>query len=183
MLHKNIGNNQLVLEIGDITQQKTDAIVNAANSKLLGGGGVDGAIHRNAGSELLEACKRIRENELQGAELETGNAVITDGYDLPARFVIHTVGPIWNGEEKKMTKLLSSCYKNTMLIALKNELASISFPSISTGVYRFPIELAARTAIDTIVSFLEQYDFGKVCIVLFSEADYQVYAEALQNRS
>src|SRR5699024_5878956 len=179
MLHKNIGNNQLILEIGDITQQKTDAIVNAAKSKLLGGGGVDGAIHRNAGSELLEACKRIRENELEGAELETGNAVITDGYDLPARFVIHTVGTIWNGEEGEMTKLLSSCYKNTMLIALKNELTSISFPSISTGVYRFPIELAAKPAIDTIVSLFAQYDYGPVCFVLFLVADYDVYVDAL----
>src|SRR5690625_5822247 len=168
MLHKNIGNNQLILEIGDITQQKTDAIVNAANSKLLGGGGVDGAIHRNAGSERLEACKRIRENELEGAELETGNAVITDGYDLPARFVIHTVGPIWNGEEGEMTKLLSSCYKNTMLIELKNELTSISFPSISTGVYRFQIELAVKNANDTIDYFMKYYVFGKICFVLFS---------------
>src|SRR5699024_12834714 len=127
--------------------------------------------HRNAGSELLEACKRIRENELEGAELETGNAVITDGYDLPARFVIHTVGPIWNGEEGEMTKLLSRCYINTMLIALKNELTSISFPSICTGVYRFAIELAAKPAFDTIVSLLEQYALGTLCSVLFSEVD------------
>src|SRR5699024_11485832 len=98
ILEKKIANSLLIHELGDITQPKTDAIVNAANSKLLGGGGVDGAIHRNAGSELLEACKRIRENELEGAELETGNAVITDGYDLQARFVIHTVGPVWSGE-------------------------------------------------------------------------------------
>src|SRR5699024_8501327 len=102
-----------------------------------------------------EACKRIRENELEGAELETGNAVITDGYDLPARFVIHTVGPIWNGEEGEMTKLLSSCYKNTMLIALKNELTSISFPSISTGVYRCLIEVAAKPAVGRLVCFME----------------------------
>src|SRR5699024_90173 len=122
---------------------------------LVGGGGVDGAIHRNAGSELLEACKRVRENELEGAELETGNAVITDGYDLPARFVIHTVGPIWNGEEGEMTKLLSSCYKNTMLIAMKNELTCISYTLISTVVYIFPIELAEITAYVTIVYFLE----------------------------
>src|SRR5699024_12847150 len=116
------------------------------------------------------------------AELETANAVITDGFALSAPFVTHAVGPISNGEEGEMTKLLSSCYKNTMLISLKNELTIIIFPSISTGVYRFPIELAAKTAIDTIVSFLEQYDFGKVCFVLFSEADYHVYAEALKNR-
>lgn len=180
ILQQTIGNNELILKIGDITKQKTDAIVNAANGSLMGGGGVDGAIHRKAGSELLEACKRVRENELLGAELETGKTVITEGYDLSAPFVIHTVGPVWNGEQEKMVELLSDCYKNALMNALQNELTSISFPSISTGAFHFPIELAAKTALDTVLYFLQQYDFGKVVFTLFSDSDYQVYTETLK---
>lgn len=175
-----IGKNKLVLEVGDITKQETDAIVNAANGTLMGGGGVDGAIHRKAGKELVQACKKVREQELDGEKLATGEAVITKGYDLPARFVIHTVGPVWSGMKKDKGELLSACYRNSLQLAAQHNLASIAFPSISTGVYRFPIEYAAQTALGTVMQLLENQRFGKVVFVLFSESDYEVYAAAFK---
>lgn len=171
-----IGNNRLRIEIGDITKLDTDAIVNAANSSLLGGGGVDGAIHRTAGPKLLEECKRVRKDELHGAPLETGEVVITNGYELAARFVIHTVGPIWDEAERSLQeKQLENCYKNSLRLALDNGLTSIAFPSISTGAFRFPLQLASATALKTVKSFLETNTFGTVVIVLFSENDYAEY--------
>lgn len=171
-----IGKNRLHIEIGDITKQNTDVIVNAANSSLLGGGGVDGAIHRAAGPKLLEECKRVRNEELNGAPLETGEAVITNGYELAARHVIHTVGPIWNETERSLQeKQLENCYKNSLRIALDNGLTSIAFPSISTGAFRFPLYLASAIALKTVKNFLEKNSFGIVVIVLFSENDYAEY--------
>ena len=181
MMLRTIGDNELKLKVGDITEQKTDAIVNAANGTLMGGGGVDGAIHQRAGKKLLEECKQVRENQLGGSELATGKAVMTKGYNLPASFVIHTVGPVWNGDKEKKEELLANCYRNSLELAVGYKLTSIAFPSISTGVYHFPVDLAARTALKEVVSFLESHAVGSVVFVLFSESDYQVYAKELEN--
>lgn len=173
--------NYVELLMGDITKQQTDAIVNAANGSLLGGGGVDGAIHRVAGGGLLEECKRIRQDTLHGAYLPAGEAVVTSGYHLPAKYVIHTVGPVWKQDEDE-EKLLANCYKNALKLAKERGLKSISFPSISTGVYRFPVHLAARVALREIGNFLNQNKFKEVAMVLFSEEDYDVYENTLKNR-
>ncbi|WP_088009066.1 O-acetyl-ADP-ribose deacetylase [Indiicoccus explosivorum] len=178
-MKKEISGNTLELMTGDITKQETEAIVNAANGTLLGGGGVDGAIHRAAGPGLLEECKNIRREQLGGEKLPTGKAVITEGYRLPANFVIHTVGPVWSGKEGKKEQL-ADCYRNSLQLASDRGIRSISFPSISTGIYRFPIELAADTALRTISAFLETRDFGNVVMTLFSEKDYLVYENALK---
>ncbi|MDY0404188.1 O-acetyl-ADP-ribose deacetylase [Virgibacillus sp. 179-BFC.A HS] len=176
-----INNNTLALVLGDITKQTTEAIVNAANGTLMGGGGVDGAIHRAAGKKLLEACKQVRQNQLNGEHLPTGEAVITKGYELPAKFVIHTVGPVWSGDKKGKDALLANCYKNSLRLAVDHHLTSISFPSISTGVYHFPIDKAAEIAMKTIVAFLQEKSFGKVVMTLFSEKDYETYAAKLRD--
>ncbi|RJS60629.1 O-acetyl-ADP-ribose deacetylase [Bacillus sp. PK3_68] len=175
-----VNGNSLKLVTGDITKQTTEAIVNAANGSLLGGGGVDGAIHTAAGKELLEECRKILEEALKGAYLPTGEAVITNGYNLPARYVIHTVGPIWHENTQNEEALLSNCYQNALQLAMEKEITSISFPSISTGVYRFPIRLASATALQTIVHFLQNYSFSEVVMTLFSPQDYHVYESALQ---
>ncbi|MFD2209526.1 O-acetyl-ADP-ribose deacetylase [Virgibacillus halophilus] len=174
-----IHHNSMILMTGDITKQETDAIVNAANGTLMGGGGVDGAIHSAAGKELVEACKQIRQNELNGDRLRTGEAVITKGYEMPAKYVIHTVGPVWSGDKEKKQTLLANCYENALKLAVDNDLASISFPSISTGVYHFPVDTAAQIAMQTIVDFLQGRSFGKVVMVLYSEKDYDTYRKAL----
>lgn len=154
---------------GDITKQVVDAIVNAANSSLLGGGGVDGAIHRAAGSELVMECR-----ELRGCK--TGQAKITKGYKLPAKWVIHTVGPVWNGGNKGEDELLASCYRNSLELAAMNGIKTIAFPSISTGAYRFPVERAAVIAINEIKRFLEKDSkIGKVIMVCFDEDTFQIY--------
>lgn len=179
-MHIQINENTLTLTIGDITKQHTDAIVNAANGSLLGGGGVDGAIHRAAGPKLLQACKEIRANQLQGHPLPTGEAVMTKGYHLKATYVIHTVGPIWGeDEEEKQKNQLANCYENSLAIAKEQQFTSIAFPSISTGVYRFPIDLASTIALRTILQFLEKHYFGRVIMTLFSERDYHVYENRL----
>lgn|SRR5699024_1983533 len=178
-----INQNELELIVGDITQQKKDAIVNAANGTLLGGGGVDGAIHRAAGAKLLEECKEIREGNLQGKYLPTGKAVITGGYQLPARYVIHTVGPVWKNNTEDEDEKLAACYKNSLQLAEEHRLTSISFPSISTGVYRFPVDRAAKIALHTIVEFLKNNQLGRATMTLFSEADYKEYEKALKNIS
>lgn len=180
-MHVEINGNELILMTGDLTKQKTDAIVNAANGTLMGGGGVDGAIHRAAGPKLLSECQQIRKHQLKGEYLPTGEVVITKGYDLPAKYVIHTVGPIWNQNKPNQAELLAKCYRNSLQLAFDKELTSIAFPSISTGAYRFPIELAATIAIRTIIDFLKSHPFGQVVMTLFSEEDYAVYVQAYRN--
>lgn len=165
---------ELKIHKGDITKLKVDAIVNAANKSLLGGGGVDGAIHRAAGPQLLEECKT-----LGGAE--TGEAKITKGYNLPAKFVIHTVGPVWNGGKYDEDTLLQSCYENSLKLAVENGIETIAFPSISTGVYRFPIERAAKIAVRTVKNFVEENSrLKEVIFCVFSDKDYEVYESVLK---
>ena len=162
---------------GDITNIAADAIVNAANSSLLGGGGVDGAIHRKGGKAILEECIMIR-NKQGGCP--TGQAVITTGGNLPCRKVIHTVGPVWNGGTNNEAELLRSCYTSSLHIALANNLATIAFPNISTGIYHYPKDQAARIAIDTVRSFPEAAAFTKIIFVCFDDENYNLYTEILK---
>ena len=158
---------------GDITKVEVDAIVNAANSSLLGGGGVDGAIHRAGGPRILEECKRIREK--QGG-CPTGEAVITTAGRLPAKYVIHTVGPVWRGGDKDEPRLLAECYRNSLALAVENAVRTIAFPNISTGVYRFPKELAAEIALQTVAAFLKaDQQIKKVFFVCFDRENYELY--------
>lgn len=160
---------------GDITQLIVDAIVNAANSSLLGGGGVDGAIHRAGGPEILEACKAIVAR--QGG-CRTGEAVITTAGNLPSRFVIHAVGPVWNGGEKNEAEKLAACYRNSLMIAAENELSTIAFPNISTGIYGYPKKEASRIAVRAALDFLEDNtSINKVYFVCFDEENYSLYIE------
>src|SRR5699024_8118089 len=175
-----INGNVLEMMTGDITEQQTDVIVNAAIGCRMGVGCVDGSIHRKAGKELLEECKKVRKESLHGEYLTTGEAVITKGYQLPAAYVIHTVGPVWEGNPEEKEKQLANCYSNSLTLAKEKELISISFPSISSWVYRFPVELAATTAPQTIQVFLSNDDFGTLNMILFSEEDYKKYTEALE---
>jgi O-acetyl-ADP-ribose deacetylase (regulator of RNase III) len=159
----------------DITTLSVDAIVNAANPSLLGGGGVDGAIHRAAGPALLEACRT-----LGGAQ--TGEAKITQGYRLPARFVIHTVGPVWKGGAHQEPELLTSCYQQSLKLALENKLISIAFPSISTGIYGYPIDKAARIAQTTVSNWLGENPLPeRVVFCCFSHSDVEVYEQLQWN--
>jgi len=156
---------------GDITRLQVDAIVNAANETLLGGGGVDGAIHRAAGPELLAECQTLN-------GCLTGEAKITKGYRLPARYIIHTVGPIWHGGKKNESELLKKCYRNVLRLAADHKLASIAFPAISTGVYRFPIKLACRLAMETILNILPQAPTIKqIIMVCFNDETYHAYEQ------
>ena len=159
---------------GDITKLYVDAIVNAANSTLLGGGGVDGAIHRAAGSGLLDECRIL-------GGCETGQAKITKGYNLPAKYVIHTVGPVYHCGTQSESELLYSCYRNSLELAVQNGVKTIAFPCISTGVYRFPFDDACKIALRAICNFLnENESVGKVLLVCFSDADYMQYNEILE---
>ncbi len=159
---------------GDITQLKVDAIVNAANSSLLGGGGVDGAIHRAAGPELLEECRTLN-------GCPTGEAKITGGYHLPARYVIHAVGPRWKGGDRGEADLLASAYRRSLEIAVENEIKSIAFPNISTGIYGFPKEQAADIAIREVKKFLTQHpEIEKVIFATFDRENYELYKEKLK---
>ncbi|MCR6640662.1 MAG: O-acetyl-ADP-ribose deacetylase [Sporocytophaga sp.] len=159
---------------GDITRVQVDAIVNAANSSLLGGGGVDGAIHRAAGKELLHECRLLH-------GCKTGEAKITKGYNLPAKFVIHTVGPVWNGGTYNEPALLRNCYYNSLGLAVKNNCGSIAFPAISTGIYRYPFEQATKIAIGTTTEFLQQNNFPeKVIFVCFSDEMFSIYQKTLE---
>jgi O-acetyl-ADP-ribose deacetylase (regulator of RNase III) len=162
-----------VLIKGDLTKTACDAIVNAANTSLLGGGGVDGAIHRAAGPQLLEACKKLN-------GCQTGDAKITPGFNLPARHVIHTVGPVWRGGLNREEDLLRSCYQRSLELAVENNCHSIAFPNISTGVYHFPKEKAAEIAIETIHAFGAEHDLPReVIFVCFDQENYHLYKTKL----
>ena len=166
---------EIRLAVGDITMEEdVDAIVNAANTSLLGGGGVDGAIHRAAGPGLLRECRTLH-------GCKTGKAKITGAYELPCRFVIHTVGPIWGGEEKKEEELLESCYWNSLQLAVDNGIRSVAFPSISTGAYGYPVEKAAKTAIRTVSRFIKEHpgELDLVKWVLYDNGTYEAYARVL----
>ena len=166
--------NQIQVILGDITRQTVDAIVNAANESLLGGGGVDGAIHSAAGKELDLACRKIHEEK---GGCKTGDAVITTGGNLPTKFVIHTVGPIWRGGKQREAELLSSAYLSSLRLASENGIRTIAFPNISTGIYGFPKEQASKIAVSAIADFL---DNNKTCIenvifVCFDQENYELY--------
>lgn len=164
--------SRLSIVRGDITTQKVDAIVNAANNSLLGGGGVDGAIHRAAGPKLLDECRTLH-------GCETGHAKMTKGYELPAPSVIHTVGPIWQDGLQHEEELLAQCYKNCFALAQSHNVRTIAFPSISTGVYRFPVNLAARIALREILHVLETNPHLKrVNVVCYDEHTYETYLKA-----
>ncbi|MGR3220000.1 MAG: O-acetyl-ADP-ribose deacetylase [Candidatus Anammoxibacter sp.] len=172
---KHINKSELKLIQGDITEQATDAIVNAANNALLGGRGVDGAIHSAGGASILEACKKL-------GGCRTGEAKITTAGNMKTSYVIHTVGPVWSGGAQNEPDLLKSCYKSSMTIAEEHKLASISFPSISTGVYRFPVKQASEIALNTVADYLK----GSTCIrktvfVLFSERVLNIFKDTLDN--
>ena len=157
---------------GDITKLEADAIVNAANNSLLGGGGVDGAIHRAAGPELLAECKTLK-------GCNTGDAKLTKGHNLPARFVIHTVGPVWRGGKNNENKLLASCYCKSLEVAEKNNLESIAFPNISTGIYGFPKDVAAVIAINEVNKFIKNSKITEIIFICFDEENYKLYESEL----
>ena len=164
---------KIEIALGDITHQNTDAIVNAANTSLLGGGGVDGAIHRTAGKELLEECRTLN-------GCKTGDAKITKGYNLKAKYVIHAVGPVWRGGNSGEPELLRSCYRRCFEIAAQHNISSISFPAISTGVYRYPLKQAAEIALTETINYLKQNDnIIKVCFICFDSITQSVYKETL----
>lgn len=161
--------SKIELHKGDITKINIDAIVNAANTSLLGGGGVDGAIHRAAGSELLEYNKKL-------SGCKTGEAKISPGFNLHAKFIIHAVGPIWNGGNNNEDKLLADCYRNSLNLAIENNIKTIAFPSISTGIYRFPVKRAANIAVKEVKKFLEKNSsIDKIIFVCFDERTYEEY--------
>lgn len=166
---------------GDITKIKVDAIVNAANTSLLGGGGVDGAIHRIGGNLLLQECQKIR-NKQGGCKV--GEAVITTAGRLPAKFVIHAVGPVWNNGKNNEENLLALAYFNCLRLAIENEVNSISIPNISTGIYKFPKEKAAKIAIQTVSNFLATTDrIQRIVFVCYDEENYKIYSELLNLKS
>ena len=166
-------NEKIKTILGDITKQNVDAIVNAANTSLLGGGGVDGAIHRAAGPELLAECRTLN-------GCRTGEAKITKGYKLPAKYVIHTPGPVWHGGSKNEPQLLASCYRSCLTLAVEKGCKTVDFPSISTGVYHFPLEKASVIAINTIADFLKQHpEIEQVRMVCFDEKTKVHYDKAI----
>jgi O-acetyl-ADP-ribose deacetylase (regulator of RNase III) len=171
---RNCMKNQLEIHKGDITKLKVDAIVNAANTSLLGGGGVDGAIHRAAGPQLLEECRTLN-------GCPTGEAKITKGYNLLAKYVIHTVGPVWSGGNRNEDELLANCYRNSLKIAVENEVKTIAFPAISTGVYHFPLERATRIAVEETRTFINNNpEIEKVIFVAFDDLTFNIYNECIR---
>jgi O-acetyl-ADP-ribose deacetylase (regulator of RNase III) len=178
-MERSINKTILSLIKGDITRQATDAIVNAANSGLMGGGGVDGAIHRAGGLAILDECKLI---VAKSGRLPTGQAVITTGGNLPAKYVIHTVGPIWHGGKHNEPELLASAYRESLQLAVDNNLKTVSFPSISTGAYGYPIAPAATIALQTVIDFLKSNDsLEEARFVLFDESISNAYERALKD--
>jgi O-acetyl-ADP-ribose deacetylase (regulator of RNase III) len=166
--------NRIAVVEGDITKQTVDSIVNAANTTLLGGGGVDGAIHRAAGPELLAECRKL-------GGCATGHAKITKGYNLPAQWVIHTVGPVWHGGNNREDELLASCYRSSLQLALEHKIRSLAFPAISTGAYGFPAERAADIAVRETMFFLQENRIPeKVVFVCFGQASREQYARRLE---
>lgn len=165
----------LTITLGDITKVKADAIVNAANTSLLGGGGVDGAIHRAAGPELLAECRMLH-------GCKTGQAKITKGYKLPASYVIHTPGPVWNGGGKREEELLKSCYENCLRLAAEHGCRTVAFPSISTGIYRFPLEKASVIAVTAIRGFLKEHPDMDIQMVCFDQRTLEYYRRALETQ-
>jgi O-acetyl-ADP-ribose deacetylase (regulator of RNase III) len=173
-----VGKAKVCLVQGDITEIDADAIVNASNSTLMGGGGVDGAIHRKGGPKILGECRGIRATEWPNG-LPTGKAVITSGGNLKAKYVIHTVGPVWHGGMHGEPELLAEAYRNSLRLAVSKGLKTVAFPSISTGAYGYPIEKASRVALKTVKQFLEREDkLDKVIFVLFTSHDMEIYKEA-----
>jgi len=169
--------DRIFIEKGDITKQKVDAIVNAANNSLLGGGGVDGAIRRAAGPELIEYNRRL------GGCL-TGEAKISPGFKLPAKYIIHTVGPIWQDGKHDEDQLLANCYRNSLEMAIENDVKTIAFPSISTGAYHFPLDRAAGIAVREVKNFLEKNDdLEKVIFIAFDDKTYKIYKDILGGRN
>ena len=162
----------------DITEIQVDAIVNAANTSLLGGGGVDGAIHRKGGKAILDECIQIR-NKQGGCKV--GEAVITTAGNLPSKYVIHTVGPVWNGDKEEKNNLLASCYQNSLELAVQNNIRTIAFPGISTGIYRFPKDKAAEIAIKTVRNFDKISEIDKIIFVCFDDESYEIYQKLLEN--
>ncbi len=186
---KDFLNSRVIVKVGDITQEKVDAIVNAANSTLLGGGGVDGAIHARGGKRILDECREIRKNKFPGG-LPTGEAVITSGGNLPARFVIHTVGPIYGMNKGDDARLLANCYTNSIALAAENDLRTIAFPSISTGAFAYPKSEAAAVSSQAIEKILAQDNrIEQVRLVFFSESDalkfikHQIFSSDLKVNS
>ncbi len=169
------GKTKVAIKIGDITQEEVEAIVNAANPRLLGGGGVDGAIHKAAGPTLLKECKKI-------GWCEPGDAVVTSGGDLRARFVIHTVGPIWRGGIKNEDTVLENSFLASLMRALEKKIKTVAFPAISTGAYGFPVDRAAKISLCAIKKFLNKYpdSFQEIRIVLFNESTYRYFEKALK---
>jgi len=166
---------RIEIHLGDITKLKVDAIVNAANTSLLGGGGVDGAIHRAAGRMLLEECRTLN-------GCRTGEAKITKGYNLPAGYVIHTVGPVWRGGSNQEDELLKNCYKNSLKLAVENDIKTIAFPSISTGIYAFPVQRASKIAFGSVTAFLKMdSSIEKVVFCCFDSDTANLYKQLLEN--
>ena len=177
---KKFVSGRVTVVVGDITQQDTDAIVNAANASLMGGGGVDGAIHRAGGDEILAECKEIRRTRFPNG-LPTGEAVITTGGKLPALYVIHTIGPIYGQHDGKEAELLANCYHNSLTLAVEKNLTSVAFPAISTGVFGYPQAEAAKVASKTIENFLStDHQLKEVRLVFFQERDARVFLENQQ---
>ncbi len=171
--------NNIKLIQGDITKLDVDAIVNAANSSLMGGGGVDGAIHRAGGPRILEECRQIVAR--QGG-CKTGEAVITTGGKLPAKYVVHTVGPVWNGGQNGEPEKLANCYRNSLALAATHQIKTIAFPNISTGIYGYPKQAAAAVAVETVSSFLQSHPELQVTFVCFDEQNYRIYERLLTGK-